>query len=191
VPTLVLELLHGPDQADVALLDQVLEGNSHVAEVLCDRDHELQVVLHEAVLEDRQPLPGFLHGRGTGQVVLLGHPHLLLQGEQGGLELAQPDLPPLEPAGRARRALASHEGTTPAGRPLERGAMLEDLTSDAPQDLHGQICVAQQSRHAIVQALDRLRVRHRHVDQSTAPLELGFHLLQAVVDPGTEILTIG
>src|SRR5262245_7593486 len=51
----VVELLDRADQAQVALLDQVREGESEVPVVLRDRDHELQVVLDEAVLLAGQP----------------------------------------------------------------------------------------------------------------------------------------
>jgi hypothetical protein len=46
-PALVLELLDGPDQAEVALLDQVEIRHAEVAVALGELHHEAQVVAHE------------------------------------------------------------------------------------------------------------------------------------------------
>src|ERR687897_2620493 len=61
-----VELLHGLHQADVALLDEVLEGQSHPAVLLGHANHEPQVLLDE-------PLPGpHVAGLGPhGEVYLL------------------------------------------------------------------------------------------------------------------------
>ena len=49
----MVELLDRADQAEVALLDEVREGQAEVPVVLGDGDHELEVVLDEAVLDRR------------------------------------------------------------------------------------------------------------------------------------------
>ena len=46
----VVELLHGPDQAEVALLDQVEEQHPPAHVPLGDRDHEAQVRLDQLPL---------------------------------------------------------------------------------------------------------------------------------------------
>src|ERR671910_2276997 len=45
--TVGVELLHGPHKADVALLDQVLEGKPHPTIPLGDADHQPEVLLDE------------------------------------------------------------------------------------------------------------------------------------------------
>jgi hypothetical protein len=74
VPLAIVELLHRPDQADVALLDQVEEVHVLRVVVLGDGDHQAQVGLYHAVL--RPLVTGF---------DALSQLDLLLLGEQGDL----------------------------------------------------------------------------------------------------------
>ena len=93
-PAAMVELSRRPDQPDVPFLDQVREGESEIAVVLRDRHHQLQVVLDEAVLLDREPLVGVLDlGRQLEQA----------DARQVGLDLqlAQP-LGPLASPGHLR-----------------------------------------------------------------------------------------
>ena len=79
----VIELLDRADQAQVALLNQVREGEAEVPVVLGNRDHELQVVLDEAILDSSQPILGCFDG-----VPSLGEAHLVET--DLGFELLQP-----------------------------------------------------------------------------------------------------
>jgi hypothetical protein len=68
----VVELLDRPDQAHVALLDQVEEGHATADVLLRDRDHQPEIGLGQLVLGDL-----------VAGLDRLGQRHLLLGFEQG------------------------------------------------------------------------------------------------------------
>ena len=76
----MVELLHRPDQAEVSLLDEVRKGQTQVPVVLGDGDHELEVVLDEAVLDCAHVIMSVFHHLATLQQGLLVKSRLGLQG---------------------------------------------------------------------------------------------------------------
>ena len=94
-----VEFLHGVDQAEVAVLDEVEEGQTEGLVLLGDRDHEAEVGLHERALGQlpvggsapELPLLGGgqpdallqLPSGGVATLDLLGEADLVILGEQG------------------------------------------------------------------------------------------------------------
>ena len=99
----VVELLDGPHEAEVPLLDEVEEGEAPVAVALGDRDHEPEVGLDERLLgllspPDLRSQPGALLG-GTFRALRLGSG-----------DLARRLVPGLDPLGQLDLELAGEQG---------------------------------------------------------------------------------
>src|SRR3712207_5519361 len=77
VAKLRIELFNRPEQAQVALLDEVLEGETHPPVILGHRDHQSEVALYQLFA---RPLVSGASASGEGDLLLVGQ------------ELAPPDL---------------------------------------------------------------------------------------------------
>ena len=86
----MVEFFHRPDQAEIAFLDQVREGQPEVSVILRDGDHQLQVVLDEAVLHRSHLVVRIFDGVGQLEHSLAGHTHFPLEFSQALGPLARP-----------------------------------------------------------------------------------------------------
>ena len=74
----MVELLDGPDQSEVAFLNQVRERQAEVPVILRDGDDKLQIMLNEAVLDRSHLLVGIFYGVNQDLHPLLRHADLEL-----------------------------------------------------------------------------------------------------------------
>ncbi len=189
MPALVLELLHRADQPDVALLDQVLEGDPHVAEVLGDRDDQLQVVLDEDVLHLEQAVP-----------LELDLVHALEEGRALDADLAlEPDEPlapardvllAARPGGLARRrALLGLQAGDAAQRLADLAALLEQPAAHAAEQVHREVRLLEQAHRALVVLVDPRGVARR--ERLGALLEQRVDAAQDGVHARAQVLALG
>ena len=77
--TAVIEFFDRPDQSEIAFLDQIREGQAEVSIILCDSDHEFQIVFDEAVLHRGHLIVGILDGVREFEHSFPRHAHFALE----------------------------------------------------------------------------------------------------------------